>query len=180
MRTEIDENRFSLLFDLASGKIAETSPTLTPEEEAEVNQLRALLDAIDNSWKAAPSELDKVRAQFLEKLAAREPSHPWVTESTVNTLGELVQISGDDVPDLPTEVYQQLIHDSTSIDDLLDSSRRTSMIGQAVKNAHIPQNSIGEFMLWVNRTMTALFPLPGAAQPRYVFTRKQGKRRGSD
>ena len=96
MMAEITEDRFSYLFDIANGAIVNTAAELTQEEREEVNEIRALLEVIDNSWKAAPSELDQIRARFLEKLSVRDPDHPWVTESTVQTLGELFRVSGND------------------------------------------------------------------------------------
>jgi len=179
MTQEINEDRFSFLFDLASGNIRDANPGLTSQEAEELRQIQALLEVIDKSWKAAPSELDQVRARFLEKLSIGEPNHPWVTDSTVRTLGELVRITGDDAPPFPDEVYESLVRDATPVVDLLDLSRRTSIIGQVALSARVPQDFIGEFMLWVNRNMSALFPLPGSTQPRYVFTRKQGGNRGS-
>ena len=177
MMAEISEDRFSCLFDIASGTAPEASIDLTPEEREEVIQIRALLDVIDNSWKAAPSELDQIRARFLEKLSVRDPDHPWVTESTVRTLGELIRASGDDVPSLPSDVYRSLLEDSTLVEEFIDPSRRTSIVGRAIRSAHIPQAAIADFMLWINRSVTALFALPGASQPKYVFTRKQGGKR---
>jgi hypothetical protein len=176
---EMNEDRFSHLFDLASGNLEEPETTLSDSERQEVRRIRALLDAIDIAWETTPSELDEIRARFLEKLAVREPDHPWVSQSTVRTLGDLVRASAEDLPSLPTEVYAGLLRDATPLEDLMNPVQRTRMVGQAVRSAQMPQELVREFMLWVNRTMTALFPLRGASQPRYVFTRKQGGKRGS-
>ena len=177
MMAEISEDRFSYLFDIASGTALEASIDLNPEEREEIIQIRALLDVIDNSWKATPSELDQIRARFLEKLSVRDPDHPWVTESTVRTLGELIRASGDDVPTLPSEVYEHLLNDATPVEDFIDPSRRTGIIGRAIRSAHVPSTGTGDFMLWINRSMTALFALPSSSQTKYVFTRKQGGKR---
>ena len=177
MMAEITEDRFSYLFDIANGTLLDPVAELTLEEREEVTQIRALLDVIDNSWKAAPSELDQIRARFLEKLSVKAPNHPWVTESTVQTLGELVRLSGDDVPTLPIEVYENLLNDVTPVQDLIDPASRTGIIGRAIRSAHIPPTAITDFLLWVNRSVTALFALPGNSQPKYVFTRKQGGKR---
>ena len=178
MSSESEANRFSRLFDLAHDETAATTIDLSLGEREELTRIRDLLGLIDASWQVTDVEQERVRSLFLQKLAAREPDHPWVRSSTVRTLGELVRASHEDAPPLPSASYEHLALDPTPVEALVDPTRRTLVVGQAVRRAAVPQTLIGELMLWLNRSIAGLVPRPGPAQAGLLFTRRQGSRRG--
>lgn len=175
MKKEFDPERYSYLFDVARDGVGQTDAEISEEERAEVESILALFRFIDTTWQALPSDLDNIRASFLEKLSAQEPNHPWIVQSSVQTVGDLVQASGDEIPAVPRDIFAKLLRDSTPVDGLLDVTRWAQTIGKVVRAVQMPQTAIGEFLLWANQATTALFPLKGTTQTRYVFTRRQEK-----
>ena len=176
LSSESEADRLSQLFDLAHDETIAAGVDLSTGEREELARIRELLDLIDASWQVTDVEQDRVRSLFLQKLAERQPDHPWVRSSTVSTLGELVRASYEDAPSLPSASYELLAVDPTPIEALVDPTRRTIIVGQAVRRAAVPQTLIGELMLWLNRSIAGLVPRPGHVQPGLLFTRRQGSR----
>lgn len=167
------DEHLSRLLDIAY-ELPETPPaSLSDEERGELLRLRALLERIDAAWMATDDERDRVRALFLQQLAARNPAHPWVRRSTVRTLGELIASGSETIPALPQASYAQLIANETPVEALLDRRQRTAVVGRALQLAAVPSSSIGEFLLWFNRLVVALVPRPGPAGQGLLFARRQ-------
>lgn len=176
--TNSGPDRISRLLDLAYEEQDAATSELTSSEREELAELRLLLDAIDAAWQATPPEQDRVRSLFLQQLATKNPTHPWVRDNTVHTLGDLLHLSAEELPELPDTSYEQLASDQTPVETLLDPTRRTTVIGQALRRAQVPQATIGEFVLWLNATIAALVPRPGLTGQGLLFTRQQ-RRRGN-
>lgn len=169
----IDPNRYTDLFDLARrGHEAELSD-VSAAERREVAQLRALLDLIDASWQAMETQQERVRRLFLAKLAANQPERRWFRAGVVQTLGDLVEMGGEDLPALPAPAINSLRADATPLATLLDPTQRTAAIGQAIHMAAVPLPLVGEFLLWLNRVVAELVPQPGATARGLLFTRRQ-------
>jgi len=167
-----DYERYSDLLDIALGHSSSTE--LSSEDEAELGVIINLLDLIDLSWSAPESELDRIQSRFLRKLAERQPSHPWVVENTIRTLGELID-AFPEVSPLPADSYEALRSDTTPLGALQDKRNRIATIAQALKRAMVPQELTGKVVLWLNRLLAAIEPLPGSPQQGLLFTRKQGR-----
>jgi hypothetical protein len=170
-----DEGRLSELFEIACQMRngIKTNMNLLPDENTELTTILHLLDAIDDSWENVPTEIDNVQALFLQKLAVQEPDHPWVLNSTVQTLGELYRISLNELPVLPDDSSQRLAKDPTLVRDLFDTSMRSKLLGLALRSAAVPQKKMGEMVLGINRMLSALAPLSKGSQQNFVFTRRQ-------
>jgi hypothetical protein len=173
-----DTNRLSHLFDVAADQSDEPLSALMADERAAVEEIRTLLDIIDASWQITDTEHDRIDRLFYQKLAAKQPDHPWVRGSVVRTLGELMLAIGEDRPPVPPASYAQLASDPTPIQALLDVQQRTKAVGMALRRAGVPTTTIGEFMLWLSRTVQALIPAPGTTPHGMVYTRRQGGRGG--
>lgn len=173
--TNSDPNRISRLLNLAHEEQDAATSELTTSERDELAELRQLLDAIDDAWQATPPEQDRVRSLFLQQLAEENPMHPWVRENTVRTLGDLLHRSDEELPELAATSYEQLASDPTPVETLLDPTRRTAAIGQAIHRAQVPQAITGEFLLWLNATLAALVPRIGPSGQGLLFTRQQRK-----
>lgn len=170
-----DPEKFTYLFDLAGQQIKETPPDLSQEEKSELKELELLLDRIDTSWQVIEPLQDRVQELFIQKLAAKNPNHPLLRRSIVETLGELVKFGSDEIPNIPLESYNELSLDATPIKTLLDNNKRTMIIGQVLKRASVPSNAVGDFMLWLNRALSELIAPPGQNNKGMIFTRKQKK-----
>lgn len=174
-----DDGRLSDLFELACRHAPQAAGAVPPPEpHAELAAVQRLLDMVDAAWETVPSELDHARALFLQKLAAKQPDHPWVRSSTVETLGELYRISRDELPALPDESSERLARDATSVGDLLDTGVRSKLLGLALRSASVPQRAMGDLVLGLNRMLSALAPLSRGPQRQFVFTRRQRGKRG--
>lgn len=173
--TNADPDRISRLLDLAHEEQDAATSELTGSERDELTELRQILDAVDAAWRATPPEQDRVRSLFLQQLAEKNPMHPWVRDSTVRTLGDLLHRSDEELPELPEASYEQLASDPTPVETLLDPTRRTTALGQAIRRAQVPQTMVGEFFLWLNAALATLVPRPGARGQGFLFTRQQRK-----
>jgi hypothetical protein len=171
---KIDSDRLSFLFDLACGASDAPQGELPEEEQQELERMRVLLDSIDAAWHVSQARLDHIHTLFLRKLATEFPDHPWVRMSTVHTLGQLLHLSHDDAPALPPDTFEQLLTDATPVETLLDPSERKPAIREAVRRAHVPQSTIGELLLWINRAVVQLVPQPNAGAKHLLFMRRQG------
>lgn len=178
MSSNTDMDRFSYLFELAHQEDDTIPSDLSTEDLIELARIQALLDVIDTAWQSPDLDRENVRNLFLRKLAAQDPNHPWVRGSIVQTLGELVQASKDDMPPLPTNSFASLVKDTTLVETLLDPAQRRRTVGQALLRAHVPIDRVGDFMLWLNRVIAELIPPSNSNTPGLVFTRRQGGRRG--
>ena len=170
-------NRSSYLFDLASHDSLSLPADLTEAEEMEVQRIRTVLNTIDAAWQTSNHKRQRVRSLFLQKLAAQNPNHPWVRDNMVYTLGQLVGISSQDVPDLPSASRQQLMNDLTPIESLIDPKKRTKVVGIAIKRAEVPFALIGELMLWLNKKLTELISPANSTTKGLIFTRRQERSR---
>ncbi len=170
-------NRFSDLFDLASQDSIPLPAGLTEAEKVEIEYIRAVLNTIDAAWQISETKRQRVRSLFLQKIAVQNPNHPWVRDNMVHTLGQLVERSSEDAPNLPTASRQQLMSDSTPIELLIDPKKRTKVAGQAARRAEIPLTLIGEFMLWLNGVLADLISPPTSQTKGLIFTRRQGRQR---
>ncbi len=173
-----DSDRFSYLLELAYEEVDPTTLGLSSAEKEELTRMRALLDLIDSSWAVSRFESDRVRGLFLQELARKDPTHPWVRRSAVHTLGELVQAGADDIPSLPEATYERLAADPTPVASLLDPQKRTAIVGRALLQASVPQSLLGELLLWLNRTIAELVPRPEPDTQSLLFTRRQRRRGG--
>lgn len=175
--TNFGPERAAQLLDLAyEGSDVET-PGLNAAERDELVELRSLLDIIDASWQSTAAERGRVRDLFLQQLAETHPLHPWVSSSTVQTLGELVRIGDEAIPNLSEASYNELVADTTPVEVLLDPARRTTAVGQALRRAQVPPSAIGSFLLWLNATIVDLIPRPGTERG-LMYTRRPGRRHG--
>ena len=75
---DVDDERFEYLLDLAQHATDEDTVTLSDDIRREVNELRLILEIIDMAWQAPDAVVDRVDALFLQKLAGKQPGHPWV------------------------------------------------------------------------------------------------------
>lgn len=165
------DERLSRLLDLA---YEDASGAIVPAEDSEeLHELVVLLQQIDAAWTPDVEVNTRVRALFLQRLAAKDPAHPWVRASTVHTLGELIAGGGEDIPAIPAASYTRLVTDTTPVESLLDRQQRTKVVGQALRNAAVPPALIGDFLLWFNRLVITLIPQPGPETRGFLFTRRQ-------
>lgn len=177
MSTNTEMEHFSYLFDLAHQEADILSSNISNDDQIELARIRALLDAIDTAWQSPELDRANVRNLFLRKLAAQNPNHPWIRGSIVRTLGDLVQVSKDDVPALPEASYESLVKDTTLVETLLDPTQRTRAVGKALSHARVPLDLVGEFILWLNGMIAELVPPSNSNTEGLVFTRRQGGRR---
>lgn len=170
---ERDENLDSRLFDLArSGN--ELSSELSAPERREVEHIRDVLKLIDAAWKVTPAEVDRVQALFYAKLAAKHPRHPLLQGNTVETLGELLEASGDEVPELAGPARKALLQDHTPLSQLREPTTRNALLGQAFRAAQVPTGATLALINWLKRSMAELIPLADNSS-RLVYTRRQRK-----
>ncbi|MGO8949676.1 MAG: hypothetical protein ACLQUY_18890 [Ktedonobacterales bacterium] len=175
---QFDDARFAMLVDLVLSGSQEGLPIdLSEAERREVERLGALFDAIDAAWQAPEAERTRVQALFLQKLAARHPGHAWVRTSSVQTLGELMRLDRDELPELPAESLALLERDPTPIERLLDPAQRSAMVGRAVKQARLPIAFLTAFMRWLNQALAQLSPTSSADAQGLHFTRPQRRTR---
>lgn len=177
MLSESEVDRLSRLFDLAHNETVAPTFDLSIEDREELTRIRDLLDLIDASWQSTDNEQERVRSLFLQKLSLKEPDHPWIRGCIVHTLGDLVRAASADAPPIPSASYEHLVVDPTPVDTLIDPTRRTRVVGQALRRAAIPQSLVGDLMLWLNRAIAGLVSMPGSAKPGLLFTRHQGSAR---
>lgn len=173
---QVDEDRLSQLFTLAIAQHKSRSvdlSRLSAEDEAILSEILRLLQAIDASWESAPSELARGRAIFLKKLAAEEPNHPWVRQNEVATLGDLFRESQEEFPLLPQAAVATLSKDPTPIENLLDVSQRTEVLGKALKTAAVPTKSIRDLVMGINRILGAVSAISRPHGQSFVYARRQ-------
>ena len=177
----VDPERFDFIFQLAmNGDVTPpdtASAQLSAQEREELEAVREVLAMIDTSWHATNEEIDKVYSLFLQKLAAEDPNHPWIVDKVVHTLGELVRVNQEELPPLPEPSRSEMLRDDTPIEALLDPQRRTAAFGLSLRRAQVPTKLIGDFQMWLNRTMSALSPSPKNIPQGLIYTRKQRPRR---
>ncbi len=177
----LDDERFDQIFQLAMNSDLPASDAaiseLSDEEREELDAVRDVLTMIDTSWHASNEDVDKVYSLFLQKLAAEEPNHPWIVNKLVHTLGELVRVGQDELPALPEASRSEILRDDTPLETLLDPQRRTAAFGLSLRRAQVPPQFIGDFQMWLNRAMSALYPTPKNIQQGLIYTRKQRPRR---
>ena len=177
MPSELNQDRFAYLFDLALEESDGSDVQLSTAEREEVRSIRLLLDAVDSAWQVPEDENERMHALLLQKLARSHPNHPWLRGDVVHTLGELVQAGDAEVLHrLPGDTYQALSEDSTPVELLHDPAQRTVVVGQAIRAAQVPQTLIADFIRWLNRAISNLVAKPG--QPGLTYARRQGERRG--
>lgn len=173
---DVDQERLSQLFTLAitqhKGRVVDLSE-LTAEDSAILKQIVFLLQAIDSSWESAPAELARGRALFLKKLAAEEPDHPWVRRNEVATLGDLFRESRDEFPSLSQATADALSQDRTPIENLLDVSSRTELLGKALRSAAVPAQSIRDLVMGVTRILGGVASISRPQGQGFVYARSQ-------
>ena len=174
----LNDDRFSQLLEMVLSPDGPDIPEGLPEEERmEVERLRALFAAIDDSWQAPVDERQRVHSLFLQKLEAKHPGHPWVRTGSVRTLGELLRFDRDVAPALPSETLAKLENDPTSVETLLDPARRTAAVGLVLQQVALPKSLIREFMHWLNQALAQLSPSPGSGTQGLLFTRTQNRQK---
>ena len=176
----MEPDRLSQLFTRAvaqhksySNSVPAELNELTTEENAVFKQIVFLLQTIDASWQPAPVELARGRALFLKKLADEEPNHPWVQQNAVATLGDLFRENCDELPSLPAAAAEALARDATPIGKLLDLPTRTEVLGQALKAAAVPTQSIRALVMGMTRVLAAVAPISRPQGSGFVYARTQ-------
>ncbi len=172
---DIDPERFSLLYDLATSDTDTLDIDLSPDEHVVFLRIQRLTDLIDEAWQIPEDQTARMQRALLEQIAIQFPDHPWLRGNLVQTLGDLVQEAGDDLPALPPASYEKLAADATPVEALTDPRKRVPILGQAIDRAALPESFIPAFVFWVNRTFRDL--VQPTNSPGLVHARRQGPRK---
>lgn len=173
MKNNIDDNRFSYIFDLVTDESTSLPNDLTEEERQEYEDVKTLLDLIDTSWEMVETDYKNVRNLFLQKLAQQDPNHPWIRSNIVQTLGDLVTKGNLDIPGLTQENLDELRIDLTPIESLLEPKERSKSFGVALQRANVPSSAIVACVRWLSEAMSEIIPAFGTNRKELIFTRQQ-------
>ena len=197
----VSGDRFERLFDLTSRKLQDdaTEEALTLAEREEVNNIRSVLNVVDqviDAGRVKPSteaNVDRIEERFFVLLGEEEHDHPWITsrkqndptdattaeapEIEVRTLGDLVRINVESAPpDIPRELMDYLFESGVPISDLLDVKQRPKRIGSVLKEAEAPIPTVMPIFRWMNESIKGV--IPTTSRGVYIARRQRKSQRG--